>query len=93
MILSYTRGADDEEVTFRGLVENAGKRQVGYRKLTFHGNQAAKNGFQNFWVDTGCIVKLSSTGLSETINSMFHWYYNAAICYVYLSEVLTGGST
>jgi hypothetical protein len=38
-------------------------------------------------VDTCCIDKTSSAELSEAINSMFSWYRDAAICYVYLSDV------
>jgi hypothetical protein len=34
-----------------------------------------------------CIDKSSSAELTEAINSMFRWYYEAAKCYVYLSDV------
>jgi hypothetical protein len=40
-ILSHTWGADDEEVTFRDLVEDTGKRKAGYHQLVFCGRQAA----------------------------------------------------
>jgi hypothetical protein len=86
-ILSHTWGADDEEVTFKDLIENTAKCKAGYRKLTFCGQQAAKDSLQYFWVDTCCIDKSSSTELTEAINSMFRWYQNAAKCYVYLSDV------
>lgn len=39
------------------------------------------------WVDTCCIDKRSSAELSEAINSMFQWYKNAVVCYVYLNDV------
>ena len=39
-------------------------------------------------IDTCCIDKGSSAELSEAINSMYAWYSNAAICYVYLDDVL-----
>jgi hypothetical protein len=35
-------------------------------------------------VDTCCIDKSSSAELSEAINSMFAWYRDSAMCYVYL---------
>lgn len=38
------------------------------------------------WVDTCCIDKSSSAELSEAINSMFAWYRNAKICYVFLAD-------
>src|SRR4051812_28056590 len=34
-----------------------------------------------------CIDKSSSAELSEAINSMFRWYRNANVCYVYLEGV------
>ena len=92
-ILSHTWGADYEEITLRDLTENAYKSKVGYRKLTFCGQQAAKYNLQYFWVDTCCIDKSSSAELSEAINSMFRWYHEAAKCYVYLSDVSVGSPT
>lgn len=88
-ILSHTWGADYEEVTFRDLVEGAGKSKAGYRKLSFCGKQAASDGLRFFWVDTCCINKENTVELSDAINSMFEWYRNATRCYVYLSDVST----
>jgi hypothetical protein len=86
-ILSHTWGDDDEEVNFKDLTEGSGKTKAGYRKLRFCAEQAARDGLQHFWVDTCCIDKSNSVELQEAINSMFHWYQNAAKCYVYLSDV------
>ena len=35
----------------------------------------------------GCIDKRSSAELTEAINSMFRWYADSSVCYVYLSDV------
>ena len=86
-ILSHTWGEDDEEATFQDLAQAVGKSKAGYRKIQFCGEQAARDSLQYFWVDTCCIDKSNSTELSEAINSMFHWYRDAAKCYVYLSDV------
>jgi hypothetical protein len=40
-----------------------------------------------FWVDSCCIDRESSAELSESINSMFRWYWNAARCYVHLTDI------
>jgi hypothetical protein len=86
-ILSHTWGRDNEEVTFKDLMEGSGKAKSGYRKLQFCREKAARDGLQYFWVDTCCIDKSNNSELSEAINSMFRWYRNAAKCYVYLSDV------
>jgi tetratricopeptide (TPR) repeat protein len=89
-ILSHTWGEDHEEVSFKDLTESKGTEKTGYKKLQFCGTQAAKDGLEFFWIDTCCIDKSSSAELTEAINSMFRWYSDAAMCYVYLSDVSTG---
>ncbi|KAJ4373968.1 hypothetical protein N0V83_002707 [Neocucurbitaria cava] len=86
-ILSHTWGQDCDEVTFKDIVDGTGKSKAGYQKLTFCAKRAVNDGLQYFWVDTCSIDKSSSAELSEAINSMFRWYQDAAICYVYLSDV------
>jgi len=89
-ILSHTWGA--EEVSFLDLVDKSGKSKAGYRKIIFCGEQAARDNLRYFWVDTCCIDKRDNTELTKAINSMFHWYRNAAKCYAYLSDVATSAS-
>jgi hypothetical protein len=91
-ILSHTWGSDDEEVTYKDLVDGTGTSKAGYTKIRFCGKQAANDSLQYFWVDTCCIDKTSSSELSEAINSMFRWYHNAAKCYVYLPDVSVNSS-
>ncbi|KAH9203232.1 heterokaryon incompatibility protein-domain-containing protein [Leptodontidium sp. 2 PMI_412] len=86
-ILSHTWGNDTEEVTFDDFRAGTYIAKTGYRKIEFCGEQAARDGFQYFWVDTCCINKINLPELSEAINSMFRWYQDAARCYVYLSDV------
>jgi hypothetical protein len=86
-ILSHTWGADNQEVTFADIKSNAGKEKPGYGKLQFCGKQILRDNLKYFWVDTCCIDKSDSTELSKAINSMFRWYENAEVCYVFLSDV------
>jgi hypothetical protein len=86
-ILSHTWGADEEEVTFKDLMDGAGKDKSGYKKICFCGERARRDGLQYFWVDTCCIDKSSSAELSEAINSMYRWYRDAKVCYAYLADV------
>lgn len=44
-------------------------------------------------MDTCCIDKSSSAELTEAINSMFRWYKDAAVCYVYLSDLPSASGT
>ncbi|KAL1846163.1 hypothetical protein Daus18300_014339 [Diaporthe australafricana] len=92
-ILSHTWG--EEEVTFQDVLKGGAENKLGYRKIRFCGEQAARDDWQYFWVDTCCIDKSSSAELGESINSMFLWYRNAAVCYVYLADVssTTGASS
>ncbi|KAH9856038.1 heterokaryon incompatibility protein-domain-containing protein [Lenzites betulinus] len=48
---------------------------------------ASAEGFDWLWLDTCCIDKTSSSELSEALNSMYVWYQEATICYVYLHDV------
>jgi hypothetical protein len=92
-ILSHTWGPDGDEVNFQDMVDHSGTDKVGYKKLKFCGNQAAKDGLHHFWVDTCCIDKSSSAEIAENINSMFRYYQEAAKCYVYLSDVSSSDDT
>lgn len=49
--------------------------------------QARVDGLKWLWIDTCCINKESSAELSEAINSMFRWYRDSFVCYVYLNDV------
>jgi hypothetical protein len=86
-ILSHRWGAATEEVTLQDLINGTGKDKPGYTKIQFCVEQAHRDGLQFSWVDTCCIDKSNNSELSEAINSMFRWYQNAAICYVYLADV------
>jgi hypothetical protein len=87
-ILSHTWSENEaEEVTFEDLAKKAGKGKPSYKKIKLCGEQAKRDGLQYFWVDTCCIDKANKAEHSLAVQSMFRWYYNAARCYVYLSDV------
>ncbi|KAN0096024.1 Heterokaryon incompatibility protein (HET) domain containing protein [Hyaloscypha variabilis] len=85
-ILSHTWGED--EVTFREFDPILGPRRTS-AKIEGCCAQALEDGYNYVWIDTCCIDKSSSAELSEAINSMFVWYEESNICYVYLSDVLS----
>lgn len=86
-ILSHTWGPSHEEVSFQDLQTGTGENKKGYCKIVFCGEQAARDVFEHFWVDTCCIDETSSAELSEAINSMYQWYQVAGIYYAYLADV------
>lgn len=94
-ILSHTWGNAKDEVTFRDISGSYidFKNKPGFQKIEFCATQAMKDGFQYCWVDTCCIDKSSSAELSEAINSMYAWYKNSEICYVYMADVDSEQST
>ncbi|KAI6106013.1 heterokaryon incompatibility protein-domain-containing protein, partial [Pisolithus croceorrhizus] len=63
------------------------RQRDGYQKIIISCKQAVKEGYNWLWVDTCCIDKRSSAELSEAINSMYRWYQNSQVCYVYLGDV------
>ncbi|RYP65587.1 hypothetical protein DL771_008241 [Monosporascus sp. 5C6A] len=90
-ILSHTWGKDSEEVSYddvsTGRLATAETRP---NKVSGCCKQAKEDGYKYVWIDTCCINKTNSVELQEAINSMFRWYQEAQICYVYLSDVPPG---
>ncbi|KAK1717917.1 heterokaryon incompatibility protein-domain-containing protein [Colletotrichum lupini] len=88
-ILSHTW--EDPEVTFQDFhdIERSGVRhKPGFQKIEKTCELARRRGLRYAWVDTCCIDKSSSAELSEAINSMFSWYRESAVCFVFLSDLL-----
>jgi hypothetical protein len=69
------------------MTEGNKASKTSFNKIRFCEEQARRDSFQYFWVDTCCINKSNSTELAKAINSMFRWYRDAAKCYVYLPDV------
>ncbi|KIW28743.1 uncharacterized protein PV07_08381 [Cladophialophora immunda] len=85
-ILSHTW--DEEEVSFQDMQDfNRAHSKAGFQKLLGVCKRAKADGFRWIWIDTCCIDKSSSAELSEAINSMYKFYNDAQICYVYLADV------
>jgi hypothetical protein len=94
-ILSHTWGP--EELSFQELLaieQDATHRsaaKAGYLKLQGACRKARSAGIDHIWIDTCCIDKTSSTELSEAINSMYRWYKEALVCFVYLEDIEASG--
>ncbi|KAI1152549.1 heterokaryon incompatibility protein-domain-containing protein [Nemania diffusa] len=88
-ILSHTWGDCEASLTDWSSRFTRVKRykRAGFVKILSACKRARQDGFSYVWVDTVCIDKSSSAELSEAINSMFNWYQNATVCYVFLEDV------
>ncbi|KAK4161071.1 heterokaryon incompatibility protein-domain-containing protein [Cladorrhinum sp. PSN259] len=85
-ILSHT-WEDDGEVSFQDMQDiEVASTMPGFRKVKTTCNIAKSRGLKYAWIDTCCINKTSSAELSEAINSMFRWYKDSQVCWVYLSD-------
>lgn len=78
----------DDEVSYHDYVECRVTSSIGYKKILGFCNFAKnrKKPYQWVWVDSCCIDKRSSSELTEAINSMYTWYQNADMCYVYMRD-------
>ncbi|THU93628.1 HET-domain-containing protein [Dendrothele bispora CBS 962.96] len=62
----------------------------GYKKIHSACSQAQQNGLDYIWVDTCCIDKTSHGDVARNIKSMYAYYQNSKVCYVYLADVDMG---
>jgi hypothetical protein len=92
-ILSHTWSTNpDEEVLFSDVGKEEAKQKRAYHQKVLPACQKAlERGFDYIWIDTCCIDKSSSAELQEAINSMFKWYADSSICFVYLEDVCATG--
>ncbi|KAF5338549.1 hypothetical protein D9758_016551 [Tetrapyrgos nigripes] len=86
VILSHTW--EQDEVTFQDIQNlDIARSKTGWRKVENACARARRYCFDWIWIDSCCINKESSAELSEALNSMYQYYEDAAMCYVYLSDV------
>lgn len=86
-ILSHTWEGD--EVLFHEMESLPHARsKAGWKKIQMTCDASRQANISHTWVDTCCIDKRSSAELSEAINSMFAWYQQSSVCYVYLSDLV-----
>ncbi|KAK5704365.1 hypothetical protein LTR97_003383 [Elasticomyces elasticus] len=71
----------------QGLCEQAKRDRINYVCLPYLCIPERLAGLIAFRVDTACIDKSSSWEYDEAINSIYRWYAEAKICYVYLFDV------
>ncbi|KAI1207570.1 HET-domain-containing protein [Annulohypoxylon truncatum] len=88
-ILSHRWLAREDEVLFQDIESDDQTpliQKQGFYKLDQCCKEARRMNIKYVWIDSCCIDKLSSAELQEAINSMYRYYANAKICYVYLKD-------
>ena len=91
-ILSHTWQKGEEvhlQEAISGGLKAPRSRKLGHLKILRTCELAKHESYDYLWIDTCCIDKSSSAELSEAINSMYKWYQNARICYVFMSDVVS----
>ncbi|OQN96250.1 hypothetical protein B0A48_17812 [Cryoendolithus antarcticus] len=84
-ILSHTWSANnDDEVSYHDLRYGTTKSLL---KLELCRDWTKTKGFEYFWIDTCCVDKRNDAEISYAIRSMWRWYSEAEICFVYLSDL------
>jgi hypothetical protein len=83
-----------EEVTFADISkapildrQSQARTKKGFTKIQGACKLAFEDGYTWIWMDSCCIDKSSSAELQETINSMWRYYAESNICYVYMADV------
>ncbi|CAK7221339.1 hypothetical protein SCUCBS95973_004461 [Sporothrix curviconia] len=90
-ILSHTwctNNADEvqyDDIRTQGI--NGCPDKPGKFKVEGCCRQAKADGHNYVWIDSCCINKDSAVELGMAINSMYRWYREAAVCYVYMADV------
>jgi len=83
-----------EEITFADIskapiseLQSKTRTKKGFAKIQGACKLACKSGYAWIWIDSCCIDKSSSAELQEAINSMWRFYAESNICYVYMADV------
>jgi hypothetical protein len=63
------------------------RKPVSFAKIQGACRLARTDGYDWIWIDSCCIDKSSSAELQEAINSMWRYYAESNVCYVYLADV------
>ncbi|XP_044714905.1 heterokaryon incompatibility protein (HET) domain-containing protein [Hirsutella rhossiliensis] len=88
--LTTFMGADEDIPPYAILSHTWDQSEVTFEDMQSCA-RASRDGLDYIWIDTCCIDKSSRAELSEAINSMFRWYQQSSVCYVYLKDFEVSG--
>jgi hypothetical protein len=95
VILSHRWNAQSsEECSFEDMTKTLisdpncpARKKQGFLKIQGACRLALQDQYSWIWIDSCCIDKSSSAELQEAINSMWNYYAESNICYVYMADV------
>ncbi|THV00633.1 hypothetical protein K435DRAFT_440570 [Dendrothele bispora CBS 962.96] len=61
--------------------------KLGYQKIVAACQRAHEQNLRYIWIDTCCIKQSDDNDVAVNITSMYGYYQNAEVCYVYLVDV------
>ncbi|THU88358.1 HET-domain-containing protein [Dendrothele bispora CBS 962.96] len=62
------------------------KKRLGYRKIQ-EACKKAQDKYKYIWIDTCCIDQSNRNEVAQNVKSMYSYYRNSEVCYVYLADV------
>ncbi|KAH8769682.1 heterokaryon incompatibility protein-domain-containing protein [Hyaloscypha finlandica] len=72
----------------KNIRESVKERKIAsFRKLDSAAQQARQQGLNYIWIDTVCIDRANHEEKHNAIASMYKWYQQSRICFVYLHDV------
>ncbi|THU83240.1 hypothetical protein K435DRAFT_432655 [Dendrothele bispora CBS 962.96] len=91
-ILSH-RWVEGQEISYQEMLQiptdatHPSRIKTGFQKIVKACKQAVKENHAYIWADTCCIHHGNYGQVSQDINSMFDYYKNSEICFVYLHDL------
>ncbi|THV00638.1 HET-domain-containing protein [Dendrothele bispora CBS 962.96] len=87
-ILSHTWIPEEEIIydEYRQPLEETYEK-LGYHKIKAACLRAREQNLRYIWIDTCCIKQSDDNDVAANITSMYGYYQNAEVCYVYLVDV------
>lgn len=63
------------------------EKRASLHKLRFAADHAHQRGFKYIWIDTVCINSSNREEKHSAIASMYEWYKQSVVCFVFLHDV------
>lgn len=97
----YSKRGKPLEITYEDLAPNGEEhhelrnvektvqkgKELSYKKLQCAAEQAKQRGLGYIWIDTVCINSENAREKARAIRSMYRWYKESTVCFVFLDDL------